>query len=109
MTKELRNSFPGIREMEGRQPEEIQIIAKYFTPDSNWTWWAWEFDGEDLLFGLVQGFEVEFGYFSLSELEHAVGPWGLSIERDLYYEDKTLADVLQELQSQEKEHGQISS
>ena len=28
-----------------------------------------EFDGEDLCFGLVEGFEVEFGYFSKSELE----------------------------------------
>lgn len=57
--------------------------VKYFTPDSSWTWYATEFDGEDTFFGLVKGFEKEFGYFSLSELESAKGPMRLSIERDL--------------------------
>lgn len=36
---------------------------KFFTPDSNWTWYPFEFDGNDLFFGLVSGFEVELGYF----------------------------------------------
>jgi hypothetical protein len=35
--------------------------VKYFTPDSNWTWYASEFDGEDTFFGPVAGFEVELG------------------------------------------------
>lgn len=76
---------------------DVHIVAKYFTPDSNWTWWAYEFDGEDLFFGLVQGFEIEFGYFSLSELKSVKGPLGLPIEMDLYFDEKTLADVLAEL------------
>lgn len=67
--------------------------VKFFTPDSNWTWYASEFDGEDLFFGLVSGFEVELGYFSLKELKEARGPMGLQIERDLYYEPKTLKEL----------------
>lgn len=67
---------------------------KFFTPDSGWTWYPTEFDGEDLFFGLVSGLEVELGYFSLSELESVRGPLGLPIERDLYYKPQTLDQLL---------------
>jgi hypothetical protein len=59
------------------------------------TWYASEFDGEDLFFGLVVGFEIELGSFSLSELEGVRGPLGLPIERDLYYEPRTLRELKQ--------------
>ena len=78
--------------------EELGLMAialvKFFTPDSNWTWYASEFDGEDLFFGLVSGFEVELGYFLLSELQSVKGSLGLPIERDLYYEPKTLKELM---------------
>ena len=32
--------------------------VKFFTPDSNLTWYASEFDGEDIFFGLVSGFDA---------------------------------------------------
>ncbi len=77
--------------------EELGLEAlaqvKFFTPDSNWTWYASEFDGEDIFFGLVVGFEIELGYFSLSELEAARGPLGLPIERDRYFEPTTLRQL----------------
>jgi hypothetical protein len=69
--------------------------VKFFTPDSNWTWYASEFDGEDLFFGLVVGFEIELGYFSLKEMKEARGPLGLPIERDLYFEPKSLKDLME--------------
>ena len=75
--------------------------VKFFTPDSNWTWYASEFDGEDIFFGLVVGFEVELGYFSLSELQSVRGPWGLPIERDLHFEPKTLKE-LQEMHQRQR-------
>ena len=82
--------------------EEIGLMAialvKFFTPDSNWTWYASEFDGDDLFFGLVSGFEVELGYFSLLELQSVKGSLGLPIERDLYYEPKTLKELMEKLQ-----------
>ena len=74
--------------------EELGLMAlamvKFFTPDSSWSWYASEFDGEDIFFGLVSGLEVELGYFSLSELQSVRGPLGLPIERDLHFEPKTL-------------------
>jgi hypothetical protein len=60
-------------------------LVKYFTPYSNWTWYASEFDGKDRFFGLVSGFEIGLGYFLLSELASLRGPMRLPIERDLHY------------------------
>lgn len=68
--------------------------VKLFTPDSNWTWYASEFDGEELFFGLVSGFDVELGYFTLTELESVRGSLGLTIERDLHYKPQTLQQLL---------------
>ena len=69
--------------------------VKFFTPDSNWTWYASEFDGEDIFFVLVSGFEIELGYFSLVELKATKGPFGLPIERDLHFEPKILQELME--------------
>jgi hypothetical protein len=71
--------------------DDIRVQVKFFTPDSSWTFYALEFDGEDVFFGLVVGFEIEAGYFSLSELEAVRGPLGLPIERDLWFEPVPLS------------------
>jgi hypothetical protein len=68
-------------------------VVKFFTPDSGWTWYASEFDGRDIFFGLVIGFVAEFGYFSLSELEEVRGPLGLPIERDLHFAPRPLREI----------------
>jgi hypothetical protein len=41
----------------------------------------------------IIGFEAELGYFSLSELESVRGPWGLPIERDLWFKPCPLSEV----------------
>ena len=93
--------------------------VKFFTPDSNWTWYASEgspvdedgyFDTDKpkvdyLFFGLVSGFDVELGYFSLSELESVRGPLGLLIERDLYFMPRTLGELMHRHQSGGGEDG----
>ena len=84
------------QETEGKNLGEVMATVKFFTPWANWTWYAAEFDGEDLFFGLVDGFEKELGYFSLTELEGLVGPMGLKIERDLHWTPKDLATLMHE-------------
>lgn len=79
---ELRAVLPKLYSTEKQGTEAIAPI-KFFTPDSSWSWYPTEFDGDDLFFGLVRGLEVEIGYFSLSELESVRGGLGLPIERDL--------------------------
>ena len=67
--------------------------VKFFTPDSYWTWYASEFNGENVFFGLVIGLMPEFGFFTLSELKRLRGPLGLSVVRDWYFEPKPLEDL----------------
>jgi hypothetical protein len=81
---------------------EVLKQVKFFTSDSNWIWYASKFDGEDIFFGLVSRLEVELGYFSLKELEEVKGSLGLPIERDLYFEPKSLKE-LQEMHQKERD------
>jgi hypothetical protein len=92
LTGELRRRLPALYSSEN-EPDPV-IHAKFFTPWTGWTWYATEFDGEDLLFGLVRGLEEEWGYFSLRELEALRGPGGLRVERDLYFEPAPVSRVL---------------
>lgn len=92
ITPELLERFREI----GRQEEakDPLVIAKFFTPDAGWTWYATEYDeAEEMFFGLVVGFEAELGYFSLAELESARGSLGLPVERDLYFSERPLSQV----------------
>lgn len=92
LTDEIREVLPELYANE-ELGLQAQAIVKFFTPDSSWTWYASEFDGDDIFFGLVIGMEMELGYFSLSELESVRGPRGLPIERDLYFKQKTLQEL----------------
>ncbi len=91
MTKELLCKLPKLYSTES--DKDPKVICKFFTPWSNWTWYATEFDGEDTFFGYVVGFDKEIGYFSLSELESVNGPFGLKVERDLYFDPQPLSEV----------------
>ena len=92
LTSGLREMLPPLYSQE--HEEDPLVICKFFTPDSNWTFYALEFDGEDLFFGWVVGFEKELGYFRLSELAQARGPFGLQIERDLHFSPMKLSEVM---------------
>jgi hypothetical protein len=84
MTQEIKKRFQETGSQEKVKPEDVVCVVKYFNPTGSWTWYATEFDGKDTFFGLVDGFELEWGDFSLSELQSVRGGFGLGIERDLY-------------------------
>jgi hypothetical protein len=93
---ELRKELPPIRS-QAEDPNPL-VYAKFFTPDSNWTWFVTEGspDGNDFrFFGFVQGLEDEWGYFMLSELTAVRGPMGLPIERDLSFHGGRFTDVVE--------------
>jgi hypothetical protein len=84
--------------------EEEMVQVKFFTPDANWTWYAVsasqdEETGDVQFFGLVDGLEVELGYFWLSQLEQIRGKLGLPVERDLYWTPEPLMKLMEELES----------
>ncbi len=91
LTQELRRSLPPLFAQE-REPDPL-VYMKLFAPWSRWTWYITEFNGNDLLFGLTCGFEDEWGYSSLAELERVRGPAGLTIERDLNFEPCRLSEA----------------
>ena len=93
MTKQIEAQLPKLHENDG-QGYDAKAIVKFFTPDSNWTWYATEYDPEErMFFGLVDGFEKELGYFSLDELEQLRGPFGLPVERDTWWKPTPLNEI----------------
>ena len=95
LTAELRITLPSLYSQE--KTEDPTIHCKFFTPDSNWTWYVTEGEADEndfRFFGYVCGMEDEWGYFLLSELEGARGPLGLAIERDLHLTPKPFSEVV---------------
>ena len=96
MTQKLAETIPAIlRQREGGRlryrPRPRQAVQPY----SNWTWYITEMDPETgQCFGLVEGFERELGYFDLTELaETTVFGDVPAVERDLYWQPRTLGEI----------------
>ena len=90
---ELAKTIPKLYETQSES--DPLAVVKLFTPDASWTWFVNEFDPKErLCFGLVIGFEREYGYVSLAELEEVRGPYGLKIERDLHFKPKPLSECM---------------
>lgn len=97
MTKELIEKMPALYSQEEKGLDAVAQV-KFFSPYSNWTWYATEFDGEDIFFGYVEGFENELGTFSLSELDKVTTKmFGMempAVERDLHWTPRPLKEVM---------------
>ena len=73
---------------------EQKVVAKYFDPTGSWEWFLMnKHKGDDYCWGIVKGNAVEMGSFSIKELENIKLPFGLTIERDLYFEPMKAKDV----------------
>jgi hypothetical protein len=87
ITKTLEERFEKI----GDQSQSIDpiFIAKFFNPCGSATWYATEYDKQtNICFGYVTGMDFdEWGTFSIEELESLKLPYGLKIERDLYFKE----------------------
>jgi len=92
LTEDIRKKIPPLYSQENVKDPIVHV--KFFTPWTQWTWYATEFDGKDIFFGWVVGLEKELGYFSLSEMESVRGPGGIMIERDMYFDPKPLSEVM---------------
>ena len=78
---------------------EQKVVAKFFDPCGSWTWYLMNQDPKDpdYLWGIVKGFEVETGSFSLSELQNVRTRFGLGIERDLHFKPMPAKEVWEKL------------
>ena len=93
LTKEILDKIPNIH---GQSGMDARVYVKFFQPWGSWTWYATEYDPEgEEFFGYVDGLEGELGYWRLGDLTGIEGPFGLRIERDKHWNDKTtLAEVM---------------
>ncbi len=106
LTDEIRGQLPRLNGQDGKGGDAV-AYAKFFTPDSSWTWYATEFDpSEGKFFGLVDGQFKEMGYFLLAELQDSTGPLGMHIERDLHWKPTKLRDIAPEIFWEEADGGE---
>lgn len=109
LTKEVESKIPAL--YPEQETDDPMVVAKFFNPTGSWTWYVtnggWvcpehnNYDcaecakpwSEYMFFGLVDGDFPEMGYFSLSELSSYRGPFGLGIERDIYWTPVPLSVV----------------
>ncbi|WP_026804112.1 DUF2958 domain-containing protein [Aliarcobacter lanthieri] len=94
LSDEQVNKLPPLYATENIATKDKIVKIKFFTPDSNWTWYAVEYDkNEKIFFGYVNGHYPEWGYFSLQELEQIRGKLGLPIEIDKYFKEQPFGQI----------------
>ena len=99
LTQEIKKMLPAIGSTS--EVKDPKAVVKFFDPTGSWTWYVIEGreidNGDWEFYGLVHGFEKEFGYFRLSELEtckkNLTGLQALPIERDLYFRPTPVSEL----------------
>lgn len=96
ITEEFEELFKDYPLYSQEHEDDPKVIAKLFDPCGSASWYLLEYDPvEKIAFSYVQGLhEDEFGYVSLIELESIERPFGLTIERDLYFVQKRLSEFV---------------
>ena len=79
----------------GADMDTQQIVAKFFNPTGSWSWYLMNLDPEDpdYAWGIVDGYEVEVGSWSMGELQQMKVSFGLGIERDLGFQPRPAMEV----------------
>lgn len=74
--------------------EEAVAICKFFLQGFTWYVLEAQKNGSDYeFFGIIDGLEKEYGYFTLSQLQRLRGRWGLTVERDMYFKPTQVKDI----------------
>ncbi len=96
ITKEIMEKLKPLNATEGMDMYEIRVPLKLFSPCGAGTWYIWEWDGDNIMFGICDILEKEMGYVSLKELkELRVPPLGLGIERDISWDgNRTAGEIM---------------
>lgn len=66
LTDKDRKVLPRLREADSTDNAVAHV--RLFSPRMGWSWYITEWDGGEIAFGLVDGFEVELGDIYLTEL-----------------------------------------
>ena len=96
LTKQLEERFAQLGDQDH---DHAIVVCKFFAPTGAGTWFATSYDPRDRLFfgwvtlGMGPGCD-ELGYFSLDELQSYRGRFGLGIERDIYFQECPIEEVI---------------
>ena len=95
ITKKIENElakYP-LYSQDGKGKEAV-AICKFFLQGFTWYVLEAQKNGNDYeFFGIVDGLEKEYGYFTLSQLQSLRGRWGLTVERDMYFKPTKVKDI----------------
>mgnify|MGYP003627928278 CR=1 FL=1 len=97
LTAKIKAALPPLYSTEDTPCEDKQVVVKFFNPMGAGTWYIVEGSQQDggdwLLFGYCDlGLGTpEWGYVSLRELQSVKLPFGMGIERDIYFSPQTIS------------------
>ncbi len=98
ITKQIENrlaKYP-LYSQDGKGVNAV-IHCKFFNPCGAGTWYVLEAqkeeNGDYTFFGIVDLYEREYGYFTLSQLQSVRNRFGLGIERDRYFKPCKVGDL----------------
>ena len=94
ITEELKARFAEVGSQDGCK--DPLVIAKFFDPMGSGNWWATAYDPKrNICFGYVSGLQLdEWGYFSIDELEAIERPFGLTIERNIHFQEQLMSKLI---------------
>jgi len=103
LTKEVLEGFKKQGDTSQKQAKDIKIIVKFFGGGAC-SWYCYEYDPKDRIYqafvNLGDPQMAECGSVSQDELEALKFPqFGLSVERDMYFDDYTLQEVIDKVKS----------
>lgn len=95
ITKQIANRFQELGDQ--YENENPLIVAKFFNPCGAGTWYASEYNPEtNICYGYVTGLGYdEWGTFSIDELQGLKLPFGMSIERDIHFDEIGFKQLMQ--------------
>ena len=92
LTAEIKRKL--IKNNEQEDQLKLKPVVKFFNPIGAGTWYLTSMDERGDCFGLCDIGYPELGYVNINELQNVELPFGMGIERDLYWKaDKTLRDM----------------
>lgn len=94
LTKEDLRRLPPLGSTENIKTADKVAQVRLFFPSREWEWYLVEYDPKrEESFGVVVGFECEWGYFSLKELAE-VNIGGMKVERDRHFQPSRIRDLV---------------
>jgi len=90
ITKDILKKLPMLYANEEKEIKDIKVPLKLFNPTGIGTWYITEYDPKtEMAFGWCDLGYPELGYVDIKELKKIKFSFGLTVERDMYWDSNT--------------------